>query len=198
MTPDTRPVAADQVQAVADTVLSALQRRLPHGVDRHLTAALRRSTSPDDPALWLDLGLERLHPDDGALTAPDYTRAAVGVTAAAQLWARTDITHRPTAADRPTSLGALTARLSRNRPAAELDFARILRAHTLDELLPRLRPLLQQASGLSLDFSLLARDFYALQSPGGPREVGQGWAHAFTQAKARARRTHSTGKADPA
>ncbi|WP_274036532.1 type I-E CRISPR-associated protein Cse2/CasB [Streptomyces sp. MMBL 11-1] len=198
MTPDSSRPVADQVQAVADTVLSGLQRRLPYGVDRHLPAALRRSTPPGDPALWLDLGLDRLHPDDGALDAPDYTRAATAVTATAQLWARTDITHRPTTADRATTLGALAARLSRNRPAAELDFARALRAHTLEELLPRLRPLLQQASGLSLDFSLMARDFYTLQSPGGPHAVGQGWAHAFTEAKARARRTHSTGKADPA
>ncbi|MCX4681567.1 type I-E CRISPR-associated protein Cse2/CasB [Streptomyces sp. NBC_01433] len=202
-TPRPRDPVAAQVQTVANTVLASLQSRLPHGVDRHLPAALRRNTPPDDPALWLTLDLSSLHPHGDGLDAPTYVRAATATTAAAQLWARTGIVHRKSSADRHNSLGALAARLARTRPATERDFARILRSHTLDEVLPRLRSLLHQGRNetLSLDYALLACDFYALQSPGGSLTVGQRWAHAFTQAKARTRRTTplpAHGKADPA
>ncbi|RLU82585.1 hypothetical protein CTZ27_30165 [Streptomyces griseocarneus] len=191
---------ADRVRATTHTVLFGLQGRLAHGRDRHLPALLSRNMPPDDPGLWLALDLTGLHPASGSdLDHAAYTRAATAVTAAAQLWARSDVTHRPTAADRPTHLGAVLARVLTAGRANDRDIARLLRAHTLDEALPHLRPLISHArkDSLALDYGLLARDLYLWQTPGGPHRVGQHWAQALTRAKARAARTRTAWTTTP-
>ncbi|MFF4534264.1 type I-E CRISPR-associated protein Cse2/CasB [Streptomyces sp. NPDC001407] len=186
---------AERVRTTAHTFLFALQGRLAHGRDRHLPALLSRNTPPDDAGLWLALELTELHPRSGP--DPDhvtYTRAATAVTAAAQLWARTDVPHRPVTAERPTHLGAVLARVLAAGRGDDRDVARLLRAHALDEALPHLRPLVSHArkDGLALDYGLLARDLYLWQTPGGPHRVGQRWAQSLTRAKAHAARTART------
>ncbi|MCZ1012133.1 type I-E CRISPR-associated protein Cse2/CasB [Streptomyces lydicus] len=188
-----------RVRTVSDTLLTGLQRRLARGVDRHLPALLSRNTPPDSPALWLALDLTGLHEAaESGLNEQAYKQAATAVTAAAQIWARTDVPHARTSAQQPTTLGAVLARVARSRTSAEDDLARALRTHTLDEVTARLRPLIGQARplGVSLDYGLLAADLDAWQFPGGPHRTGQRWAHAYTKAKALANRTASSPTAD--
>ncbi|MET8605694.1 type I-E CRISPR-associated protein Cse2/CasB [Streptomyces rubiginosohelvolus] len=198
--PDQPDLVADRVRSVAHTLLNSTQGRWAPPVNRQ---TLRRGLPPDEPALWMALDLYRLHPDDGALDAPTFTRAATAVTAAAQLWARSGITHRATSPDRDTTLGTALARISRTSPGAEQRFTRLLQAHTLDEVRAGLRPLLHlPPADFRLDVSVLAADFYTLQSPAGSRAVRQSWARAFAETKARSRRTPTPasahGKAEPA
>ncbi|MEU8542989.1 type I-E CRISPR-associated protein Cse2/CasB [Streptomyces sp. NPDC048717] len=186
--PQRPPRPAEAVRDVTDQLLTSLQARLSRGRDRGEKARLSRNNPPDDPGLWLSLRLDDLHGTTGpGLTEQDYIAAATAVTAAAQLWARTDIPHARSTAQRVTVLGHVVARIAQNRPAAEDDLARALRCHTLDELLPRLRPLLRDAA--RLDFSLLAADFYTWQQPDGPHHTTQQWTAAYMRAKNRARRT---------
>ncbi|MER5985676.1 type I-E CRISPR-associated protein Cse2/CasB [Streptomyces sp. NPDC001787] len=198
--PDQPDPVAERVRSVAHTMLSSTQSRwsLPHN-----RPALRRDLPPDEPALWMALDLYRLHPDDGALDAPVFTRAATAVAAAAQLWARSGITHRATSPDHDTTLGAALARASRTSPGTQERFTRLLQSSTLDEIRTVLRPLLHQLpADARLDVSALAADFCTLQSPAGSRTVRQDWARAYTGTKARSRRTptpaSAPGKADPA
>ncbi|MCQ1577191.1 type I-E CRISPR-associated protein Cse2/CasB [Streptomyces parvus] len=181
---------AQAVRDVTDRLLTGLEARLSRGIDRGEKARLSRNDPPGDPGLWLSLNLEDLHGSTGpGLSEQDYAAAATAVTAAAQLWARTDIPHARSTAQRTTVLGHVVARIVRDRPAAEDDLARALRCHTLDELLPRLRPLLRDAT--RLDFSLLAADLYTWQQPDGPHHTTQQWATAYARAKNYAHRTPS-------
>ncbi|MER8118974.1 type I-E CRISPR-associated protein Cse2/CasB [Streptomyces sp. NPDC094031] len=173
---------ASTVRGVTDQLLTGLQARLARGIDRETKARLTRNDPPGDPGLWLMLRLEDLHGSTGpGLSEKDYIAAATAVTAAAQLWSRADIPHVRSTAQRVTVLGHVAARAVLDRPAAEDDLARALRCHTLDELLPHLRPLLRDAA--RLDFSLLAADLYTWQQPDGPHRVTQQWATAFARAK---------------
>ncbi|MBQ0888614.1 type I-E CRISPR-associated protein Cse2/CasB [Streptomyces sp. RM72] len=177
----------DAVRDVTDRLLTGLQARLARAIDRGEKAMLSRNDPPGDPGLWLSLRLEDLHGSTGpGLSEQDYVAAATAVTAAAQLWARTDIPHARSTAQRVTLLGHVVARIARDRPAAEDDLARALRCHTLDELLPRLRPLLRDAT--RLDFAQLAADLYTWQQPDGPHRTTQQWATAYARAKNRAHR----------
>ncbi|MFI8932531.1 type I-E CRISPR-associated protein Cse2/CasB [Streptomyces sp. NPDC053474] len=194
MAPDQRagePIA-HLVLTTTHTRLTSLQGRLAHGRDRHVPAQLIRSTPPDDPSLWLLLDLTGLHPAGADLAEHAYRRAATAVTAAAQLWARTDLTHQRTTAQRPTVLGQALASAVAARPGGEDDLARLLRAHTLPEALRYLLVLLHHAAPARLDFALLARDLYTWQTQDGPRRVGQLWVHAYTTAKARTTSTNNS------
>ncbi len=178
---------AQAVRDVTDRLLTSLEARLSRGIDRGEKAMLSRNDPPGDPGLWLSLRLEDLHGSTGpGLSEKDYLAAATAVTAAAQLWARTGVPHVRSTAQRVTVLGNIVAHLAQGRPAAEDDLARALRCHTLDELLPRLRPLLRDAA--RLDFSLLAADLYTWQQPDGPHRTTQQWATAYARAKNLARR----------
>ncbi|MFC8016635.1 type I-E CRISPR-associated protein Cse2/CasB [[Kitasatospora] papulosa] len=181
---------AETVRDVTDQLLTGLQARLARGVDRGEKARLSRNELPGDPGLWLSLRLEDLHGSTGpGLSEEDYVAGATAVTAAAQMWARTEIPHVRSTAQRVTTLGHVVARIVLDRPAAEDDLARVLRCHSLDELLPRLRPLLRDAA--RLDFARLAADLYTWQQPDGPHRTAQQWATAYARAKNRAHRTPS-------
>lgn len=184
---------ARDVHTTAHELLVHLQGLLAHARGRDVKARLSRRTAPDDPELWVSLDLTGLHRAEN-LDEDTRIRAATAVTAAAQLWAMTDLPHRATTAQRPTGLGAVLAPVIAARRADERDIARLLRAHTLDEALPHLRPLLVYAhrEGLALDFGLLARDLYTWQTPGGPHRVGQIWTLALAGSKARAARAART------
>ncbi|MET9779073.1 type I-E CRISPR-associated protein Cse2/CasB [Streptomyces sp. NPDC006367] len=179
------------VRDVTDHLLTGLQARLARGIDRGEKARLSRNDPPGAPGLWLSLRLEDLHGNAGpGLSEQDYVAAATAVTATAQLWARTDIPHVRSTAQRVTVLGHVVARIVLDRPTAEDDLARVLRCHTLDELLPRLRPLLRDAA--RLDFAQLAADLYTWQQPDGPHRTTQQWATAYARAKNRAHRAPTT------
>ncbi|MFJ4703013.1 type I-E CRISPR-associated protein Cse2/CasB [Streptomyces sp. NPDC088768] len=181
------PEPAKAVHHVTDHLLTRLEARNYRGIDRSEKAMLSRNVPPDDPGLWLSLRLEDLHGSTGpGLSERDYIAAATAVTAAAQLWARTDVPHTRSTTQRVTLLGHVVARIVRDRPTAEDDFARALRCHTLSELLPRLRPLLGDAA--QLDFARLAADLYTWQQPDGPHRTTQQWATAYARAKNMIRR----------
>ncbi|MFB7836109.1 type I-E CRISPR-associated protein Cse2/CasB [Streptomyces sp. NPDC056056] len=178
-----------RVETTTHDILARLQGLLAHGRGRDVKARLSRHMPPDDPELWLALDLAGLYPVVGpAPSEVTQTRAASAVTAAAQLWAMSDLPHRTTTAQRPTSIGAVLAQVIAARRADAADVARLLRSHTLGEALPHLRPLLIHArrQSLALDFGLLARDLYTWQVPGGPHRVGQIWAHTLANTQARA------------
>ncbi|MFD6465350.1 type I-E CRISPR-associated protein Cse2/CasB [Streptomyces goshikiensis] len=189
---------ARNVQATAHELLTRLQGLLAHGRGRDVKARLSRRTAPDNPELWVALDLTGIHGAEG-IDEDTHIRAATAVTAAAQLWATTDLPHRATTTPRPTGLGALLAPVIAARRADEQDVARLLRAHTLNDALPHLRPLLVHAhrEGLALDFGLLARDLYTWQTPGGPHRVGQIWALSLTSTRARAARAARAQTTNP-